>query len=266
MVLASLSLHYFPWPQTEEIVTRIRCALRASGRAVVPAEFDQRSQLWRERTRADRTELLPGQRQTQTVFDAGHCPAVFGRLGRGFQRRTDDVEIRQTESRLGGRRAMPGIVKRPCALVCFVVAVTACSSPQKEISDVGLAADDLNIAQANPQSAEPGAPAAFVLPADQSCEALTADIARWTRCSAPTSTRRIDDDPGSSNAVRQRSAARRWACSRPRRGRGAAATLGAQTVGRGAVFEEGPGCDGGGTVRRSFLKGIRFARGCSAIH
>jgi SAM-dependent methyltransferase len=31
VVLASLSLHYFPWPQTEEIVTRIRCALRASG-------------------------------------------------------------------------------------------------------------------------------------------------------------------------------------------------------------------------------------------
>ena len=31
VVLASLSLHYFPWPQTEELVTRIRCALRASG-------------------------------------------------------------------------------------------------------------------------------------------------------------------------------------------------------------------------------------------
>jgi SAM-dependent methyltransferase len=31
VVIASLSLHYFSWPETAEIVTRIRTALRASG-------------------------------------------------------------------------------------------------------------------------------------------------------------------------------------------------------------------------------------------
>jgi SAM-dependent methyltransferase len=31
VVIASLSLHYFPWPETEEIVTRIRRVLRSTG-------------------------------------------------------------------------------------------------------------------------------------------------------------------------------------------------------------------------------------------
>jgi trans-aconitate methyltransferase len=56
VVIASLSLHYFPWPETEALVDRILQLLVPA----VPAQFDQRPSFRRVRPSTHRRRLLHG--------------------------------------------------------------------------------------------------------------------------------------------------------------------------------------------------------------
>lgn len=161
---------------------------------------------------------------------------------------------------------MHAVVKRPCALVCFVVAVAACSSQQKEISDVATSPlNDLNIVQGKiPKVLNQARRQPYVVPADQSCEALTADIRALDAVLGPDlDAPPSDEDPGLLE-------------------RGTTAVSGeAMGMLKGSAEDVVPlrhwvrklsGAERyskkvqaaivAGTVRRSFLKGIRFARGC----
>jgi hypothetical protein len=159
-----------------------------------------------------------------------------------------------------------GIVKRRRAVVCFVVVVAACSSQQQDISDVATSPlNDLNIAQDKiPKVLNQARRQPYVVPADESCEALTADIRALDEALGPDlDTPPSGDDPG----VLERGTT----------------AVGGEAMGmlRGTAEDVVPlrhwvrklsGAERyskkvqaaivAGTVRRSFLKGIRFARGC----
>lgn len=163
---------------------------------------------------------------------------------------------------------MQYVVKRRRAMVCFVVVVAACSSQQKDISGVATSPlNDLNIVQGKiPKVLNQARRQPYLVPADQSCEALTADIRALDEVLGPDlDMPPADDDPGLLE-------------------RGTTA-VGGEAMGmlKGTAEDVVPlrhwvrklsGAERyskkveaaivAGTVRRSFLKGIRFARGCGA--
>jgi hypothetical protein len=153
-------------------------------------------------------------------------------------------------------------------MVCCAVFVAACSSPQQEISDVATSPlNDLNIVQGTiPKVLNQARRQPYLVPADQSCEALDADIRALDEVLGPDlDAPPSDDDPGLLE-------------------RGTTA-VGGEAMGmlKGTAEDVVPfrhwvrklsGAERyskkvqaaivAGTVRRSFLKGIRFAHGCGA--
>jgi hypothetical protein len=154
------------------------------------------------------------------------------------------------------------------ATVSFVVVVAACSSPQKDISDLATSPlNDLNIVHAKiPRVLNQARRQPYVVPADQSCEALAADIRALDEVLGPDLDMPLSaDDPdllergttavsGEAMSMLQGSAEdvvpfRHWV---------------RKLSGAERYSKKVQAAIVGGTVRRSFLKGIRFARGCGA--
>ncbi|WP_307886103.1 class I SAM-dependent methyltransferase [Variovorax boronicumulans] len=111
VVVASLSLHYFPWTQTVSIVERIRGLPEAWRPPSVPAQLDGRPQLRRGQRHAHRRELLSRQWAAQallrqgrdrTPFRAGLAPAVHGTHDFAqIPEAEGDVGARAREGRIG---------------------------------------------------------------------------------------------------------------------------------------------------------------------
>ena len=163
---------------------------------------------------------------------------------------------------------MHDIVKHRRALVCFVVVVAACTSQQKDISDVATSPlNDLNIVQGKiPKVLNQARRQPYVVPADQSCEALTADIRALDEVLGPDLDAPLsEDDPdllergttavgGEAMGMLKGTAEdvvpfRHWV---------------RKLSGAERYSKKVQAAIVAGTVRRSFLKGIRLARGCGA--
>ena len=104
VVIASLSLHYFAWAETVDIVERIREVLNGEGLLDLPLELDARSPLRRERSPAHRRRLLPRERATEALLRPVGRGATVRRLAHAVARRTNHRPLRTAESRVGGGR------------------------------------------------------------------------------------------------------------------------------------------------------------------
>lgn len=153
-------------------------------------------------------------------------------------------------------------------MVCFVVAVGACSSPQKDISNVATSPlNDLNIVRGKiPKVLNQARRQPYLIPADQSCEALTADIKALDEVLGPDlDVPPSDDDPG---------LLERGTTAAGNEAMGALKGTAEDVVpfrhwvrklsGAERYSNKVEAAIVAGTVRRSFLKGIRFARECGA--
>jgi SAM-dependent methyltransferase len=115
VVIASLSLHYFPWVETEELVRRVRRTLMPGGCAAVPAQLDQRPSLRSGRASAIEANYYNVDGEPKRFFDRASVDRLFGDGWRTIElRRMGDRPVRSPQGRLGdgswsARRAHPSL-------------------------------------------------------------------------------------------------------------------------------------------------------------